>query len=125
MAFFGGELQECWEKRRCLNNIEGQVGCLLSVQGTVWRLKKEIKQTCSYYSYSVFACTPCTYTFIYIFTYIFFPYAGSQLVLLRAGVLMCMARECHGVGDRDHLCCFSFMSCGERKHLKLRFQGSF
>lgn len=61
MAFFVGELRECREKRRCLNNTEGQVGSLFSVQ--YGGLKKEIKQTCSHYSYSGFCMH---YLYIYI-----------------------------------------------------------
>lgn len=98
MAFFGGELRECRGKRRCLNNTEGQVGSLFSEQGTVWRLEKRNKTNMQPLFLLCFLYALSVYLHLYIFTYIFFPYASSPLVLLRAGVFMCMAHKCLGCG---------------------------
>lgn len=116
MAFFGGELRECRGKRRCLNNTEGQVGSLFSVQGTVWRLEKRNKTNMQ----SLFLLCFLYALSVYIYLHIYFFHMPVLRLCFCGQVCLCAWRaSVLGVGDRDHLCCFSFMSCSEQKHLKL------
>lgn len=71
MAFFVGELRECREKRRCLNNTEGQVGSLFSVQGTVWQLEKRNETNMQPLFLLCFLYALSVYIHLDIFIYIF------------------------------------------------------